>query len=49
MYKKGVVFDLASPVDEIIPIAGAECDVKTLRWLIEELGGDVNIIFLNFF
>lgn len=42
--KNGVVFDLSNPVDAVLPLAGAECSVAVLRWLIEDLRGDVNII-----
>lgn len=42
--KNGVVFDLSNPVDAVLPLAGAECSVAVLRWLIEDLGGNVNII-----
>lgn len=40
--KHGVVFDLSNPVDAVLPLAGAECSVAALRWLIEDLRGDVN-------
>lgn len=42
--KHGVVFDLSNPVDAVLPLAGAECSVAVLRWLIKDLRGDVNII-----
>ncbi len=42
--KNGVVFDLNNPVDAALLLAGAECSVAVLRWLIEDLGGNVNII-----
>lgn len=42
--KHGVVFNLSNPVDAVLPLAGAECSVAVLRWLIEDLRGDVNII-----
>lgn len=42
--KNGVVFDLNNPVDAVLPLAGAECSVAVLRWLIEDLRGNVNII-----
>ena len=41
--KHGIVFDLNNPVDAVLPLAGAECSVAVLRWLIEDLHGDVNI------
>ena len=40
--KRGVEFDLTDPVDAVLPLAGAEGTVDVLKWLIEELGGDVN-------
>lgn len=42
--KHGVVFDLSNPVDAVLPLAGAECSVAVLRWLIEDLRGDVNTV-----
>lgn len=42
--KHGIVFDLNNPVDAVLPLAGAECSVAVLRWLIEDLRGDVNTI-----
>lgn len=42
--KNGVVFDLNNPVDAVLPLAGAECSVAVLRWLIEDLRGDVNTV-----
>lgn len=42
--KHGVVFDLSDPVDAVIPLAGAEGSVAVLRWLIEDLHGDVNAV-----
>lgn len=42
--KHGVVFDLNNPVDAVLPLAGAECSVAVLRWLIEDLRGDVNTV-----
>ena len=41
--KHGVVFDLSNPVDAVLPLAGAECSVAVLRWLIENLNGDANM------
>ena len=40
----GVDFDLNNPVDAVLPLAGAEGTVDVLKWLIEELGGDVNFV-----
>ena len=40
----GVEFDLNNPVDAVLPLAGAEGTVDVLKWLIEELGGDVNFV-----
>ena len=42
--KHGVEFDLNNPVDAVLPLAGAEGTVDVLKWLIEELGGDVNFV-----
>ncbi len=42
--KHGVVFDLSNPADAVLPLAGAECSIAVLRWLIEELHGDVNTV-----
>lgn len=40
--KHGVVFDLSNPADAVLPLAGAEGSKAVLKWLIEDLGGDVN-------
>lgn len=42
--KHGVVFDLNNPVDALIPLAAEHNVLPILRWLIEDLGGNVNII-----
>lgn len=42
--KNGVVFDLNDPVDALIPLAAEHNVLPILRWLIEDLGGNVNII-----
>ena len=39
----GVVFDVNDPVDALIPLAAEYGSFSVLRWLIEDLGGDVNI------
>ncbi len=42
--KHGVEFDLNNPVDAVLPLAGAECSAAVLRWLIEDLHGDANVV-----
>ena len=41
--KHGVEFDLNNPVDAVLPLAGAEGSKAVLKWLIEVLGGNVNV------
>lgn len=41
--KHGVDFDLSDPVDAVLPLAGAEGSKAVLKWLIEVLGGNVNV------
>lgn len=41
--KHGVDFDLSNPVDAVLPLAGAEGSKAVLKWLIEVLGGNVNV------
>lgn len=41
--KSGVVFDVADPVDALIPLAASLNERGVLRWLIEDLNGDVNL------
>lgn len=40
--QRGVVFDVNNATDALIPLAGAECSIATLKWLIDDLGGNVN-------
>lgn len=42
--KYGVSFDVSDPVDALIPLAAEHNVLHILRWLIEDLGGNVNII-----
>ncbi len=41
--RHGVVIDASDPVDALIPLAAKYNFFSVLRWLIEDLGGDVNI------
>lgn len=41
--RHGVVIDASDPVDALIPLAAKYDFFTVLRWLIEDLGGDVNI------
>ena len=40
--KKGVVFDPNDKDDALIPSAADDCSPAVLKWLIDDLGGDVN-------
>ena len=40
--KNGVVFDVTDPVDALIPLAAWYGFYPVVRWLIDDLGGDVN-------
>ncbi len=42
--RHGVVFDARDPVEALIPLAAEHNFFPALRWLIEDLGGNVNII-----
>ena len=42
--KHGVEFDLNDPVDAVLPLAGAEASKAALKWLVEDLGGNVNTV-----
>ncbi len=42
--KYGVSFDVSDPIDALIPLAAEHNVLPILRWLIEDLGGNVNII-----
>ena len=40
--KHGVGFDPNDKDDALIPNAGDDCSIAVLKWLIDDLGGDVN-------
>ena len=48
-HKNGVVFDVADPVDALIPLAADYAAWGVLIWLINDLGGDVNFTGCRFF
>ncbi len=42
--KQGVVFDANNPVDALVPLAAEQNDQPSLKWLIDDLGGDADAV-----